>query len=118
MKFIPTADTRVSNSTSNINHLLSNTERQSMRVIINPDIMRWTFGAGDDSCYIPSKGYTDPEWYFKGECGVVMGIGFRHGIPRIRGKNTNDQEMTSYEIADAFIGYVYNQINLRLGRVR
>ena len=35
---------------------------------------------------IPSKGYTDPEWYWQSSDGCVWGIGWRWGQARLRGR--------------------------------
>ena len=58
------------------------------------------------------KGYTDPEWYFTGPSGSVLGIGFRYGRPRLRGKNLENQFMTPKEICELFLQQVLYTIEL------
>ena len=72
------------NGTSNINGLLFPQQLQALRLIAPRD-MEKVFGPGID-VDIPSKGYTDPEWYFKTPDGIVFGIGWRWGEARLRGR--------------------------------
>ena len=90
MDFQLTQDNKDSNMTSIISHLLSHDEFRDMRTI-TPKLMESTFGPGDDSYWEPERGYGDPEWYFKGPGGTILGIGFRWGMARLRGKNVKNQ---------------------------
>ena len=73
-----------SNGTSNVMGLLFPQQQQALR-LIQPRDMEKVFGPGID-IDIPSKGYTDPEWYFKTSDGIVFGIGWRWGQARLRGR--------------------------------
>ena len=70
--------------TSNVTYLLFPQQLEVIRKI-QPYQMENVFGPGLD-VDIPSKGYTDPEWYFKTSDGIVFGIGFRYGQARLRGR--------------------------------
>ena len=70
--------------TSNVTGLLFPPQLEAIRKI-QPQEMENVFGPGLD-VDIPSKGYTDPEWYFKTSDGIVFGIGFRYGQARLRGR--------------------------------
>jgi hypothetical protein len=73
-----------SNGTSNVMGLLFPAQQQALR-LIQPRDMEKVFGPGLD-VDIPSKGYTDPEWYFKTSDGIIFGIGWRWGQARLRGR--------------------------------
>ena len=70
--------------TSNVTGLLFPPQLEAIRKI-QPQEMENVFGPGLD-VDIPSKGYTDPEWYFKTSDGIIFGIGFRYGQARLRGR--------------------------------
>ena len=70
--------------TSAVTGLLFPPQLQAIRLIAPRD-MEKVFGPGID-VDIPSKGYTDPEWYFKTSDGNIFGIGWRHGLVRLRGR--------------------------------
>ena len=70
--------------TSNVTGLLFPPQLEAIRKI-QPQEMENVFGTGLD-VDIPSKGYTDPEWYFKTSDGIIFGIGFRYGQARLRGR--------------------------------
>ena len=70
--------------TSNVTGLLFPPQLEAIRNI-NPEDMEEVFGPGLD-IDIPSKGYTDPEWYFQTSDGVIFGIGWRYGQARLRGR--------------------------------
>ena len=72
------------NGTSNMTYLLFPHQLQAIRMIVPRD-MEKVFGPGID-IDIPSKGYTDPEWYFKTSDGIVFGIGWRNGQARLRAR--------------------------------
>ena len=78
-------DNSASDGTSNLSYLLSEDLQSKLRTF-TPGMVESVFGPGDDLCYQPSKGYTDPEWYWKSSDGCVWGIGWRWGSPRLRGK--------------------------------
>ncbi len=73
-----------STGTSNVMGLLFPAQQQALR-LIQPRDMEKVFGPGLD-VDIPSKGYTDPEWYFKTSDGIIFGIGWRWGQARLRGR--------------------------------
>ena len=81
-QFIPYANC---NGTSKVTHLLDERRRQALRLIMPRDLEK-RFGAGI-SGGMPSKGYTDSEWYWKSADGCVWGIGWRWGEPRLRGQS-------------------------------
>jgi len=112
----PHRDYSVSNMTSNITSYLGNYNEDEL-FKINPKVMAEAFGErypdfqpGDYeySC----KGYTDPVWYFTGPGDTVLGIGFRYGTPRLRGKNLDNQWLTPQEICEAFLQHVLCSIKL------
>ena len=70
--------------TSNVTGLLFPHQLQVIRMI-QPRDMEKVFGPGID-IDLPSKGYTDPEWYFKTSDGIIFGIGWRRGQTRLRGR--------------------------------
>ena len=70
--------------TSNVNGLLFPHQLQAIRMI-QPRDMEKVFGPGIE-IDLPSKGYTDPEWYFQTSDGVIFGIGWRYGQARLRGR--------------------------------
>ena len=74
-----------SNGTSNLSYLLSEDQQASLRSFTPGDVEA-KFGPGDEACYEPSRGYTDPEWYWQASNGAVWGIGWRWGSPRLRGR--------------------------------
>ena len=53
--------------------------------LIQPRDIEAVFGPGEN-VDIPSKGYTDPEWYWQSSDGSVWGIGWRWGTTRLRGR--------------------------------
>jgi len=113
--FTLTTDSDAMNGTSNISHVIIGPEKLALLGQITPTIMGATFGPGDDSCMDEyDKGYTDPEWYFTGPGAVVMGIGFRWGQTRLRGKNTRDQCLTPNEIANVFLQFIQDEIDAQL----
>jgi len=80
-QFIPTTSC---NGTSNLMNLLDPREQQVLRLIQPRDVEK-VFGPGME-VDIPSKGYTDPEWYWQSSDGCVWGIGWRWGQARLRGR--------------------------------
>ena len=94
-----------SHFSSMISHLLDDDHITSLNTL-TPGKLEDVFGPGDDSAYIPSKGYTDPEWYWKSSDGNVWGIGWRWGRPRLRGGGMNTNTVTAYE----FMEYLKRQM--------
>ena len=99
-----------SNNTSNISHFLSGDSRTALDTI-TPRTMISVFGPGDDRFSDQDKGYTDPEWYFRGPGGTILGIGFRWGTPRVRGKNLQSQFVTPEDICTKFIKQLMTSID-------
>jgi len=99
-QYIPTTD---SNGTSNLSHLLSQKDRQVIRLIQPRDVEN-VFGPGED-VDIPEKGYTDPEWYFQSSDGCVWGIGWRWGNTRLRGRGN-----CSSKSAAEFVDYIAREL--------
>ena len=109
-QYIPTND---SDGTSNLMHLLSEKDQQVMRLIL-PREVEAVFGPGDE-VDIPSKGYTDPEWYFRASDGTVWGIGWRWGKTRLRGRGANSRGNFFYESptpdgASEFVRFLLSEI--------
>lgn len=73
---------------------------------ITPENLAKTFGERKIEFYEYERGYTDPEWYFKSPDGQVAGIGFRWGVPRLRGRNLSEAR------ANSFIKVVCAMINI------
>ncbi len=111
MQFQLTSDWNDSNMTSNKSHLLTDTLEKDIQDI-TPELMTQAFGPGDTSLWLPEKGYTDPEWYFKGPGGVVLGIGFRWGRPRLRGKNIDNQFVSPQKVCSLFLEQVLYTIEI------
>ena len=78
--------------TSNVNGLLFPHQLQAIRMI-QPRDMEKVFGPGIE-IDLPSKGYTDPEWYWQGSNGCVWGIGWRWGAPRLRGRGAKQKNQS------------------------
>ena len=114
MQFQLTFDRNDSNMTSNKSHLLSEAHEEEIRSI-TPEIMTQVFGPGDDTYWEPERGYDSPEWYFKGPGGVVLGVGFRWGRPRLRGKNIDDQFIPAHEACSTFIEQILYSIEVNQG---
>jgi len=99
--------------TSNLSYLLDEQHQQELRSF-TPRMVEAVFGPGD-VCDIPSKGYTDPEWYWKSSNGNVWGIGWRWGSPRLRGRGTtgnggfwnHPDKLSAYE----FVEFLKQQIS-------
>ena len=110
-QFIQTFD---SNGTSNLMHLLNERDQQVMRLIAPRDVEK-VFGPGDE-VDIPSKGYTDPEWYFRSSDGCVWGIGWRWGTTRLRGRGAKSRgnfcyETPSPESAAEFVAFLNREVS-------
>lgn len=102
--YIPTTDRDDINLTGNLTELLGETARGNLRGITPEELTR-VFGEREVWCYEYERGYTDPDWNFKtGDKPEIVGIGFRWGVPRLRGKGL------TIETANDFIQYVTDTI--------
>ena len=86
-----TLDINASEGTSNLAYLLGDKHTDLMSSL-TPAMVESRFGPGDDLCYEPSRGYKDPEWYWRASDGSVWGIGWRWGKPRLRGRGAKQSE--------------------------
>ena len=101
--------------TSNITGLLFPQQLEAIRKI-QPCQMENVFGPGLD-VDIPSKGYTDPEWYFKTSDGVIFGIGWRRGEVRLRGRGKRGTKTNRLQLlhptqaqATEFVDYLIEKL--------
>ena len=97
--------------TSNITGLLFPPQLEIIRNF-RPEDMENVFGPGLD-VDLPSKGYTDPEWYFKTSDGIIFGIGWRNGQTRLRGRGKRGTKSNHLQLrhpsqsqAVAFVNYL------------
>lgn len=91
MTYIPLTAFEVADGTSNISSYLD-AEDSAWIATLTPAILTERFGKRTDLYDDPTRGYSDPEWYwkaidFKEEHVEVWGIGFRWGEARLRGKS-------------------------------
>tara|TARA_Y100000592_G_C5259623_1_gene216682 strand:+ start:160 stop:513 length:354 start_codon:yes stop_codon:yes gene_type:complete len=103
--------------TSNVTGLLFPQQLEVIRKI-QPHQMENVFGPGLD-IDIPSKGYTDPEWYFKTSDGVTFGIAWRWGQARLRGRGKRGTRSNHLQLchpsqsqAVAFVNYLVQELGL------
>ncbi len=96
-------DNEACNGTSNITGVLSEADTTYIRSL-QPREVEIAFGAGSELCYIPSKGYEDPEWYWRIPGGGVVGIGWRYGFARLRGNRAGAGA------AEAFIKFLKERV--------
>jgi len=102
--------------TSNITHVLS---REGIELlhgrqdVFVPDVLDEVFGDGDMFCFEPERGYYDPEFYFKGPGGTLLGISWRYGHVRLRGnmRSLDDQFVPASDICDSFVREIVEHIN-------
>ncbi len=80
-----TLNNNASNGTSNLSYLL-NEDSRALIDTLTPGMIEQRFGPGDDSCYEPTRGYKDPEWYWEASNGSVWGVAWRWGTTRLRGR--------------------------------
>jgi hypothetical protein len=93
-------------ATSNISYLLDSQHEEFLRSI-SPALLEEVFGPGSE-CFIPSKGYEDDEWYWKSSDGNVLGVGWRWGQSRLRGKGvkkpdqmiSHPDKLSAYEFVE------------------
>ena len=90
--------------TSNLSHLLNDRDKKAIDDFTPLEIER-CFGPGIP-VNLSEKGYTDPEWYFRGPGNTILGIGWRWGVTRLRGKNLNGHFITPQEIVETFMHFV------------
>ena len=77
--------------------------------------MKTVFGRGSYDYYNPLEGYKEPEWYWEGPNNIVFGVGFKHNIPRLRGKNINNLKyLTPEEAGTVFLSQVLQKIRLKI----
>ena len=113
----------ISCGTSNVTHLLSRDDHDAVLDRVDVRTMTKIFGEkdlefhpGDYEYY--QKGYTDPAWYFHGPDDAILGIGFRHGQPRLRGGSLHGGKLlTASELASIFVSYLLNEIAASKGVV-
>ena len=100
------ADTR--SCTFNITHYLTKVDREEFESngYVDSCSLHSIFGDGMTECVDIDEGYSDPEWYFRGPNEEVLGIGFRWGVPRIRGKNISDKT-----IVEDFVRFLMSYTN-------
>jgi len=90
--YSPTND---NNGTHKVCHLLKDDVYAALRDI-TPENLAKTFGEREIGLYDYERGYTDPEWYFTAPNGQVAGIGFRWGVPRLRGWNLSEERANNF----------------------
>jgi hypothetical protein len=102
--------------TWNVTGLLFPHQLQAIRMIVPRD-MEKVFGPGID-INIPSKGYTDPEWYFKTSDGIIFGIGWRRGHARLRGRGKRGTKTNHLQLrhptqaqATEFVDYLIEKLS-------
>ena len=89
---------RVTNNscgTHKVCHLL-NSEMYKALKGITPESLTKVFGERKVELDEPDSGYTDPEWYFKLPDNQIAGIGFRWGVPRLRGSNLTSKNANKF----------------------
>ena len=107
--FTQSSDRAVSTGTSNLTHLLNDEHQARLRDVITPDLLLQAFGLGHP-LNIPAKGYTDPEWYWRGPENSVMGIGFRWGRPRLRGYLHPCVISSPEDVANSFLEFIFLEL--------
>jgi hypothetical protein len=99
--------------TSNITHTMCEEGLEILNAndnILTPDNFDEIFGSGE-YWPEPERGYTEPEWYFEGPGGSVLGIGWRYGSIRLRGRNVHNQFVTGPEICKTFLTELVEHFN-------
>ncbi len=111
-QYIPHSDCL---GTWNVTGLLFPHQLQAIRMIVPRD-MEKVFGPGID-IDLPSKGYTDPEWYFKTSDGIIFGIGWRRGQARLRGRGKRGTKTNHLQLrhpsqtqAKEFVDYLIEKL--------
>lgn len=88
-------DNGASNMTGNITGVLPEGDAAYIRKL-QPMEVETAFGAGNEDLFVPSKGYEDPEWYWRTESGGVVGVGWRYGKARLRGARITTEEAVTF----------------------
>ena len=104
MTYIPLTTFERADGTSNISSYLD-AEDSAWIATLTPAILTERFGERTDNDD-PTRGYSDPEWYWKAinSNRAVWGIGFRWGEARLRSKS-NDSDAIKQ-----FIGFLKNEM--------
>ena len=80
--------------------------------ILTPNNFYEIFGPAGEYEPEPERGYTEPEWYFKGPGDTVLGIGWRYGSIRVRGNHKiYHQFITGPEICKTFLTELVEHFN-------
>tara|TARA_R110000824_G_scaffold71823_5_gene183730 strand:- start:1360 stop:1707 length:348 start_codon:yes stop_codon:yes gene_type:complete len=108
MTYIPLTTFERADGTSNISSYLD-AEDSAWIDTLTPAILTERFGKRTDIYDDPTRGYSDPDWYwnmlgFNEDHVEVWGIGFRWGKARLRGKSDDSDEIKR------FIGFLKNEI--------
>ena len=108
------SETQTGIGTSNITHTMCEDGLKILNTnenILTPNNFYEIFGPGEYEPE-PERGYTEPEWYFKGPGGTVLGIGWRYGSIRVRGSfNVHQQFITGPEICKTFLTELVEHFN-------
>ena len=107
------SETQTGIGTSNITHIMCEEGLKILNTndnILTPNNFYEIFGPGEYEPE-PEKGYTEPEWYFKGPGDTVLGIGWRYGSIRLRGTNIHNQFLPPSEICTKFITELVEHFN-------
>jgi len=91
MNFTRTFSYKDTDGTSNITHEIESIDLiERLQSQLTPGMMKKSFPDYGAPYVDRYKGYTEPEWYWKSDEGEVLGIGFRYGIARLRGKGIGE----------------------------
>jgi hypothetical protein len=99
------SETQSGIGTSNITQTLCEDGLKTLNAnknILTPNNFYEIFGPGEYESE-PEKGYTKTELYFKGPGDSVLGVGWRYGAIRLRGRNVHHQFITGPEICKTFL---------------
>lgn len=83
--------------TANISYILD-VEHKSLLTTFHPFEFEEMFGAGIPAPDDEESGYVDDEWYWEGSDGSILGIGWRFGMARLRGKSCD--KVDAYEFME------------------
>ena len=107
------SETQTGIGTSNITHTMCEEGLKILNTndnILTPSNFYEIFGPGEYEPE-PERGYSEPEWYFEGPGGSVLGVGWRYGSIRLRGKNVHFQFITGPEICKTFLTELVEHFN-------
>jgi len=93
--------------TANITYALDS-EHKSLLTTFNSHEFEKLFGPGLSTEDDAESGYVEDEWYWEGCDGAILGIGWRFGKARLRGKNWD--VVDTYE----FMEFLRSQINANM----